>query len=41
MTVGKYLGKSPGSSRCKTDAQTDVRNEIFAIVSGKRIMKAE
>ena len=41
MEVGKYLENSPGNSRCKTNAQTDVRNEIFAIVFGKGIMGTE
>jgi len=39
--IGKYHGKHPGSSRCKTGARTDVRNEIFAIVFGKLIIENE
>jgi hypothetical protein len=41
MAVGNYREKSLGRILCKADAQKDVKNEIFAIGFGKRIMGTE
>jgi len=41
QSLGKYSGNPRGSSRCKKEALTDVRNEIFAVGSGKHIMETE